>query len=218
MKNALLVLVGFVIGFSVMLVITVNAYGFEQPWTETQVKTHAIAQMAREIGLMEDNPIIMESSRIWWQEQKAVQQAQEEADAEFLQSHYTDALMMAKVMYCEAKGIADKRELSMIAWTILNRLDAGTFGNSIPAIITTPRQFAYSKNAPTVNQCGIDLFALAQDVLLRWQAEREGQTEVGRTLPKGYYYYWGDGFHNYFRTTDRGKSYLWFQGYGDPYK
>lgn len=218
MKNALLVLVGFIIGFSVMLVITVNAYGFEQPWTETQVKTHAIAQMAREIGLMEDNPIIMESSRIWWQEQKAVQQAQAEADAEFLQSHYTDALMMAKVMYCEAKGIADKRELSMIAWTILNRLDAGTFGNSIPAIITTPRQFAYSKNAPTVNQCGIDLFALAQDVLLRWQAEREGQTEVGRTLPKGYYYYWGDGFHNYFKTTDRGKGYLWFQGYGDPYE
>lgn len=218
MKNALLVLVGFIIGFSVMLVITVNAYGYEQPWTETQVKTHAIAQMAREIGLMEDNPIIMESSRIWWQEQKAVQQAQAEADAEFLQSHYTDALMMAKVMYCEAKGIADKRELSMIAWTILNRLDAGTFGNSIPAIITTPRQFAYSKNAPTVNQCGIDLFALAQDVLLRWQAEREGQTEVGRTLPKGYYYYCGDGFHNYFKTTDRGKGYLWFQGYGDPYE
>lgn len=218
MKNALLIITGFVIGFFVMLVITTNAYGLDAPWTDRQVKSHSIAQTAREMGLMDDNPIIKEASRIWWEEQAAADQkrAEAEADEEFLQSHYTDAVMMARVMYCEAKCIADKRELSMIAWTILNRLDAG-YGNSIPAVITAHNQFAYRKSAPTVNQCGVDLLALAQDVLLRWQDEREGKQDVGRTLPKAYCYYYGDGHHNYFRTSDRGRGYLWFDGYGDPY-
>lgn len=187
-------------------------------WTPLQVQANQIATIARTMHLGEDNPIIKEASRIWWEEQAAAEQAQAEADAEFLQSHHTDALMMAKVMYCEARGIADKRELSMICWTILNRLDAGIFGSSIQEIITTPRQFAYRKSAPTVNDKGVDLMALAQDVLLRWQAEREGQADVGRTLPKGYCYYKGDGKHNYFSQTDRGMGSLWFAGYGDPYE
>ena len=187
-------------------------------WTETQVKSHTIATMARSMGLADDNPIIAEASRIWWMEQQAVEQAEAEAKAEFLQSYHNEAVMMAKVMYCEAKGISSKRELSMIAWTILNRFDNGGFGSTIPAIITSKNQFAYSRNAPTVNQCGIDLLALAEDVLLRWQAEREGEVNVGRTLPKNYCFYWGDGHHNYFRTSDRGKGYLWFEGYGDPYE
>lgn len=187
-------------------------------WTPLQVQANQIATIARTMHLGEDNPIIKEASRIWWEEQKAVEQAKAEADAEFLQSHYTDAVMMAKVMYCEARGIGDKRELSMIGWCILNRLDSGKFQGSISTIITADNQFAYRKSAPTVNDFGIDLFALAQDVLLRWQAEREGQTDVGRTLPKNYCFYGGDGHHNYFRTSDRGKGYLWFEGCGDPYE
>lgn len=187
-------------------------------WTPMQVKANQIATMARSMGLADDNPIIAEASRIWWLEQQTVEQAEAEAKAEFLQSYHTEAVMMAKVMYCEAKGISSKRELSMIAWTILNRFDNGGFGSTIPAIITAINQFAYSRNAPTVNQCGIDLLALAEDVLLRWQAEREGEVNVGRTLPRNYCFYWGDGHHNYFRTSDRGKGYLWFEGYGDPYQ
>lgn len=187
-------------------------------WTPMQVKANQIATMARTMGLMENNPIIVEASRIWWMEQQAVEQAEAEAKAEFLQSYHNEAIMIAKVMYCEAKGISSKRELSMIAWTILNRFDNGGYGSTIPAIITARNQFAYSRNAPTVNQCGIDLLALSEDVLLRWQSEREGQTDVGRTLPKNYCFYWGDGHHNYFRTSDRGKGHLWFEGYGDPYQ
>jgi hypothetical protein len=206
-----------IIMMSVMLVcVAVTPASAE--WTETQVKSHTIATMARSMGLADDNPIIAEASRIWWMEQQAVEQAEAEAKAEFLQSYHNEAVMIAKVMYCEAKGISSKRELSMIAWTILNRFDNGGFGSTIPAIITARNQFAYSRNAPTVNQCGIDLLALSEDVLLRWQSEREGQTDVGRTLPKNYCFYWGDGHHNYFRTSDRGKGYLWFEGCGDPYQ
>lgn len=40
-------------------------------WTERQDMAHEIAEMAREMGLSEDNPIIVESSRIWWEEENA---------------------------------------------------------------------------------------------------------------------------------------------------
>ena len=185
-------------------------------WTDRQSTSHKIASLAREMGLPEETPIIKEASRIWWEEAVRVE-AKKAADEEFLQSYHDEAVMMAKVMYCEARGISDKRELSMICWTILNRLDAGTFGSSITEVISKPRQFAYRKNAPLLNDGGVDLLDLAQDVLLRWQAEREGETEVGRTLPKGYYYYYGDGKHNYFRKSNKGKGSLDF-GLENPYE
>lgn len=187
-------------------------------WTQTQTTANQIANLARSMGLAENNPIITEASRIWWAEEQAKQERAEAERQAFLDEHYTDAVMMAKVMYCEAKGIGDKRELSMICWTILNRLDSGRFGGSISAIITSPRQFAYRASAPTVNQCGVDLLALSQDVLSRWYREKQGETEVGRTLPPGYCYYKGDGKHNYFQLTNNGKKCLWFEGYGDPYQ
>lgn len=186
-------------------------------WTRMQTQANQIATIARAMGLSESNPIIQEASRIWWAEFDYQQQAKAEADAEFLQSHYNDAVMMARVMFCEARGIGSKRELSMICWCILNRLDSGRFQGSIPAVITADGQFAYRKSAPMVNDFGIDLFALAQDVLLRWQAEREGEVNVGRTLPKEYCFYKGNGYHNYFQITNNGRKVLDF-GLENPYE
>lgn len=40
-------------------------------WTDKQTKAHEIADIARSMGLGEDNPIIKEASRIWWEEQNA---------------------------------------------------------------------------------------------------------------------------------------------------
>ena len=40
-------------------------------WTELQRTAHEIATMAREAGLPEDSPIILECSRLWWAEEAA---------------------------------------------------------------------------------------------------------------------------------------------------
>ena len=40
-------------------------------WTKTQEKVHEIADMARALGLPEDDPIIKRASEIWWEEQDA---------------------------------------------------------------------------------------------------------------------------------------------------
>ena len=202
---------------TVLMVATIPATAAEG-WTQNQTTANQIANLARGMGLQETNSIIQEASRIWWAEEQAKQERAEAERQAFLDVHYSDAVMMAKTMYGEAKGIGDKRELSMICWTILNRYESGRFGGSISAIITSPRQFAYRASAPTVNQCGVDLLALSQDVLSRWYREKQGEADVGRTLPPGYCFYYGDGRHNYFRTSDRGKGYLYFEGYGDPYQ
>lgn len=110
-----------------------------------------------------------------------------------------DAIMMARVMFLEARGVKSKTEIACIGWTILNRVDAG-YG-SISKVITAPAQFAYSASARTTSDYGYDLVALATDVLDRWSREKAGQSNVGRVLPKNYLWYAGDGKHNYFRNA-----------------
>lgn len=109
----------------------------------------------------------------------------------------SDATIIAKIMYGEARGIKSKTEVACIAWCILNRVDAG-MGKSIEAVALAANQFYYKAGAPTVSDHGYDLVALATDVLDRWSREKAGQTSVGRVLPKQYKWYAGDGSHNWF--------------------
>lgn len=200
-----------------MVVTTLPTYA---AWTPTQTKVNEIANMARSIGLSEDNPIIKESSRIWWEEQnrvisEAAEQASKEAELQaFLNEHYSDAVAMAGTMYAEARGL-DKREMSMVCWTILNRWDNGRFGSTLHSVIWAKSQFAHSNRKVADN--GADLIWLAQDVLTRYWKEKNGEQNVGRTLPKGYLFYYGDGRHNYFRVTNSGKGSYNF-GLWNPYQ
>lgn len=127
----------------------------------------------------------------------------------------TDAVMMARVMFLEARGIKSKTEIACIGWTILNRVDAG-YG-SIQKVITAPNQFAYRASASTTSDYGYDLVALATDVLDRWSREKAGQAAVGRVLPKGYLWYAGDGKHNYFRNQYKGGT-RWTYSLPSPYE
>lgn len=127
----------------------------------------------------------------------------------------TDAVMMARVMFLEARGIKSKTEIACVGWTILNRVDAG-YG-SIQKVITAPNQFAYRASASTTSDYGYDLIGLATDVLDRWSREKTGQTGVGRVLPKGYLWYAGDGRHNYFRNQYKGGT-RWTYSLPSPYE
>lgn len=109
----------------------------------------------------------------------------------------SDATIIAKIMYGEARGIKSKTEIACIGWCILNRVDAG-MGKNIQSVALAANQFYYKAGAPTVSDHGYDLVALATDVLDRWSREKAGQSNVGRVLPKQYKWYAGDGAHNWF--------------------
>ena len=129
---------------------------------------------------------------------------------------YTEetVIMCAKVMWAEARGIQSKAEQAAVVWCILNRYDAGIYGDTIEAVITAPYQFAYSAENPAT----AELKELAEDVLQRWWAEKTGETNVGRTLPAGYFFFEGDGAHNHYRTTYEKTGKTWDWSYTDPYK
>ena len=122
--------------------------------------------------------------------------------------------MLAKVIWAEARGVPSDAEKAAVAWCALNRLDDGTYGETLSDVLTAPYQFAYFESSPVTEE----LSELARDVLERWQAEKRGATDVGRTLPPDYYFFDGDGEHNHFRQEFTGHDDTWDWSLPDPYE
>ena len=130
------------------------------------------------------------------------------------QGYLNAATYIAKTVYGEACGLNTTEQAGVI-WCILNRVDARASytANDIIAVVTAPSQFhGYSAYNP-VNDT---IYNLTIDVMKRWLAEKNGYTNVGRVLPKEYLYFYGDGRHNYFRTSWRGGT-TWNWGLESPY-
>lgn len=131
--------------------------------------------------------------------------------------HYTEdeIIMVAKVLYRECRGIPSATEKACVVWTICNRVDSDEFpGDTIAEVITYPNAFAYTEDTPVWDE----LYDLAEDVLSRWNAERNGSVLVGRVLPPDYEYFSGDGEHNYFRNEYIGDYDIWDYSLDSPYE
>lgn len=133
-----------------------------------------------------------------------------------------DAVALAKMVWGEARGAGDywtngrvisgRCQQAATIWTVLNRYDSG-FGESIIDVVSAPYQYlGYSPYFPVED----DLLELAYDVLDRWNAEKHGETDVGRVIPADYMWFRGDGRYNYFRNDFNSKT-IWDWGLGDPY-
>lgn len=108
--------------------------------------------------------------------------------------------MLAKTIWNEARGIKSDMEKAAIAWCVLNRVDSTDYEfrnmNTIEEVLTAPGQVeGYRESNPLDDH----LVELAEDVLIRWNMEKDGVEDVGRVLPKDYYFWWGDGKNNHFR-------------------
>ena len=125
--------------------------------------------------------------------------------------------VIARCVFCEARGVASQTEQACVIWTVLNRIDSNQYPRHIVDVILSPNQFAYRDNAPTVDDFGRDLIALADDVLCRYERELSGEVDVGRVLPKEYRYFWGNNHHNYFRLVNYGDVY-WDYSLPSPYE
>lgn len=108
--------------------------------------------------------------------------------------------MLARLMWSECRGVPSETERAAVVWCVLNRVDAGGFGDSIKAVVTAKNQFAYSAASPLDD----GLYKTAEDVLKRWAAEKDGETDSGRVLPTEYLYFYGKNGRNHFRTEWRG--------------
>lgn len=125
------------------------------------------------------------------------------------------ACMLAQTLYGECRGLS-KYEQSLVCWTIFNRYDDGRFGDTLADVITAKNQFyGYSSHNPIDKE----LYSLAVDCLLRWQAEKYSVGDVGRTLPKEFLYFSGSKGHNWYRTAYKKAEAITFDFKGaDPYR
>lgn len=122
----------------------------------------------------------------------------------------SDAEMIAKVLYRECP-YCSKEQQSAVVWVILNRVDNG-YG-TISEVVTAPNQFDYSAYSPVRE----DLLEIAKDVLARWEREKDGEEDVGRTIPADYLWFTGDGKVNWFRNDFRGANGYWDWSLPSPY-
>lgn len=123
-----------------------------------------------------------------------------------------NAILLAKIVYTEARGVDSKMEQAAVIWCVLNRVDA--WGGTIKDVVTEPAQFAWNNKAP----CQIEFYNLARDVLLRWELEKIGvSTSTGRVLPKEYLYFTARGNRNIFRT-EHSDGYYWDWDCNNPYE
>lgn len=125
-----------------------------------------------------------------------------------------DAELIGRTIWGEAGGVKSKAERAAVAWCILNRVDA--WGISIEAAVTTPHQFYGYRPADKWGDCPQEHIDLATDVLERWNAEKNGATDVGRTLPSEYLYFLGDGERNHFTAEWKGTQ-TWDWSMTSPY-
>lgn len=113
------------------------------------------------------------------------------------ETYFNEIMMLARLVYCEGRGVASQTEQACIIWTVLNRVDA--YGKSISETILAPHQFSYKEDAPFYDDFDRDLRELARDVLQRWTLENMGEADIGRVLPSNYFFFTGKNGHNWFR-------------------
>jgi hypothetical protein len=115
----------------------------------------------------------------------------------------TDAEALARMIYGEARGVASDMEKAACVWTVLNRVDAEGYSDTIQGVVKAKGQFyGYSAKHPVLDE----LLELSEDVLARWEREKAGEVNVGRVLPSDYYWFSGDGKRNRFRNVYRGRD------------
>ena len=112
-------------------------------------------------------------------------------------------IVLAKVLYGEARGVRSITNKASVVWCVLNRVDnTEEFKRDTdPAKAAMRRhQFAYRSRYPATQE-NIDI---VKDVLARWELEKQGVEDVGRVLPKEYTFFCGKGKYNLFRDQYRG--------------
>ena len=122
-----------------------------------------------------------------------------------------DIISIAKILYSECRGVGSETQKACVVWVICNRVDA--YGTSIQSVINSKNQFCYNRNAPIREE----LYSIAKDVLERWSREKQGESNVGRVLPKNYLYFHGDGKVNYFKTGLKEPYTIWDYSLPSPY-
>lgn len=103
--------------------------------------------------------------------------------------------MLAKAV-CGEAGICSTDEQRLVIWTVLQRVDGDHWGDTISDVITAKWQFVgYHPNNPI----DPDIYTLCLEELAAWWSGAEPPTLAPYATTAPYYYFDGDGRHNWYR-------------------
>lgn len=130
-----------------------------------------------------------------------------------------DVELLTNLLYGEARGIEDKAQRAAVVWCVLNRLDSGRWGNTLYEVVTAKNQFdGYVPNRTYSEEDSYaECKSLVKDILERYYHEKFSDEEVGRILPKDYYFFYGKNGINVFTKEWRDGT-RWDWSLDNPYK
>lgn len=152
------------------------------------------------------------------EDEQESQKDEEQPEQQELMYTEQDVIALAQMAYGEAWITQSDTEMSACMWSALNRLDSNDAFyegcKSVKDVVSQYGQYhGYDQNNPIEER----LVWLARDVLNRWQAEKNGETDVGRTLPREFCYFYGDGVRNHFTTEHNGGGFEYGWWLDSPY-
>jgi hypothetical protein len=102
----------------------------EPGWTARQDTAHEIAELARSLGLPEDDAIILRAQEIWQQEEELKAQMSEE-----------DIRIIATVIYNEAGNGCSEEHMLLVGRVVMNRVNDERFPDTVHDVVLAPRQY-----------------------------------------------------------------------------
>lgn len=134
-----------------------------------------------------------------------------------------EIVMLAQTMYEESQvlvwngdqwSVSYTARQAAVGWIALNRLDAEGYPDTLAGVLSYPFAFAWKEDAPVTDH----FMQLARDIIYRWQLEKAGEEDVGRTIPSDYFFFEGDGKENHFRKEYEHTGETWDWSLPDPYE
>lgn len=114
-----------IVALLAIVIFCVASIGAYQP-QKTKDTAHEIAELARSLGLPEDDPIIVRARELWW-----------EADEEFCR----DRDITATLLFNEAGYGCSDRHMELVAVVPWNRVKSDKFPDNIYDVVCQKRQY-----------------------------------------------------------------------------
>lgn len=124
-----------------------------------------------------------------------------------------DITRLTQMAWGEGRGVESKAQQAALYWCVFNRVDDPRWPDTIAEVCTEGQFHGYSPSNPI----DPELYELALDVYERWQREKLGDPNPGRTLPAEYVFFGAKGGVNYFRTEYDSFDNIWDWSLPDPY-
>lgn len=126
-----------VMTFAILVACAGMGYSEQQKIKDT---VHEIAELARSIGLPEDDPIIVRAKELWWEAHNTPVKTYTEDDLRIL----------TNVIHYESCGCSEWHK-ELVGQIVCNRVEDSRFPNTIKDVVAQPRQYSVFYTTTTVS-------------------------------------------------------------------